>query len=644
MVTASTQKTRPLGNSAKRPRRNLAALALVVMVSLALSVAALPQIEERLMGGRLRQDEATMRLVTEVIRGALSRTEALPALIAERPILRDILRDPDNTGLLPFANEQLRQTALSLDISDIYVMDTFGTTIAASNYRLDRSFIGQNFRFRPYFTDALDNGIGRYHALGTTSGQRGYYFAAPIFDGTRILGVVAVKITLDRFEAAWRDSDSRIFVTDQHGVIFMADRSDWLFRTLGPLSEAALEEIQSTRQYPITLLTPLSLRREAVSLSDFRSNALTRMVITTSEQGPEQRQAFLAQQSLIASAGWRVNILTPSGSARTEALGLLAILWLVILIAGLSAAILLQRRAQLLERIAAQRELAETLEARVQERTRDLNSANTQLRQEVEERTRTEDRLRQTQAELVQAGKLAALGQMSAALSHEFNQPLAAVKSYAENAATFLDRGRGDEARENITRISHMADRMASISKHLRNFARRPQDQLRDIPLRAVIRDALDLLDPRLRRAKVDLILDLPPEDDEIMVVGGRVRLQQVLVNLLSNALDAMADVSAPILHLSVTDEADDMIALRLRDQGHGLSQDAQAQLFDPFFTTKEVGQGLGLGLSISYNIIRDFGGRIEARNHPEGGAEFSLHLRKAVPQTPSVPREMKKA
>lgn len=623
-MTATYAPSLFMGN-AKRPKRNFAALALVVLVSLALSIAALPHMEQRLMEGRLRQDEATLRLVTEVVRGALSRTEALPALIAERPILRDILRDPDNSGLLPFANEQLRQTALSLGISDIYVMDADGTTIAASNYRLDRSFIGQNFRFRPYFIDALANGIGRYHALGTTSGQRGYYFAAPIFDSTKILGVVAVKITLDRFEAAWRDNDSRIFVADQHGVIFMSDRPEWQFRTLAPLSEVAMEEIRSTRQYPMTLLKPLALRREPFIATRGEDSRLSRMTIT-SDDGVVSH--YVAQQSLIATARWRVNILTPAGSTRAEALGLFAISWLIILIAGLSIIILMQRRTQLLERIAVQRELAETLDARVQERTRDLNNANAKLRQEIEERARTEERLRRTQAELVQAGKLAALGQMSAALSHEFNQPLAAVKSYAENAATFLERNRAEEARENITRISLMADRMASISKHLRNFARRPQEQLRDIPLRAVIRDALDLIEPRLRRAGMEVILDLPSGDDEIWVIGGRVRLQQVLVNLLSNALDAMVDTKTPKLELSITEGVEGMVCLTLRDNGTGLSQDAQTQVFDPFFTTKEPGHGLGLGLSISYNIIRDFGGKIEARNTDAGGAEFTLHLR----------------
>lgn len=598
-------------------RRPLAAWALVVLVSLGLAAAALPTIEARFMAQRIRQDEATLRLVTEVLRGALSRSEALPALIAERPIFAAVLRDPDNEGLIPFANEQLRQTALSLGVSDIYVMDAQGTTIIASNYRLPRSFIGRNFAFRPYFTDAIANGIGRYHALGTTSGERGYYFAAPVFDAGRIIGAVAVKMTLDGFETAWRDGQTRVIVTDRHNVIFMSDQRDWHFRTLGPLSEAAIAEISVTQQYPLALLSPLSFEA---------STGAARQELVIEDPAGAGARRYILQQALIASAQLRVGVLTQSASARTEALGALAILWLAILLVALLVAVFWQRRAQLLERIERQSREAETLEARVRERTRDLAQANRKLSTEIDERIRTETRLRQTQAELVQAGKLAALGQMSAALSHEFNQPLAAVKTYAENALSFLERGREGEARDNIGRISTMADRMAAISKHLRNFARRPQEKLRPAPVGAVLRDAMDLLQARIERARAQIaITGLPPDD--IWIMGGRVRLQQVVVNLVSNALDAMAGQSAPPrIEITLTCH-EGMAHLALRDHGTGLDVAARDQIFDPFFTTKDVGQGLGLGLSISYNIIRDFGGKIVADNHPQGGAIFTLIL-----------------
>jgi len=601
---------------AKSSRKSLSALTLVVLVSLALAVAAIPRIERYFMIQNARQDEATLRLVSEVLRGVLAGTEALPVLLAERPILAQVLREPDNSGLVPFANEQLRQTALSLGVSDIYLMDVEGTTVASSNYRLERSFMGRNFAFRPYFTDALAGGVGRFHALGTTSLQRGYYFAAPVLDGTEIAGVVAVKITLDGYEDAWSESISTVIVGDANNVIFMTDRQDWLFHTIGALDESAIEAIASTRQYPIAQLQTLSFEQSG-SLDGLEE-------LTISQAGATE--TFVMQERLIALAGWRIKVLTPTGPARAQALVAFSALALLVLLIGLIVAVLLQRRAELVERLEAQRGQQELLERRVRERTLDLDVANRQLVQEVEDRRTTEQRLRQTQNELVQAGKLAALGQMSAALSHEFNQPLAAVKAYAENAATFLDRGRATEARDNVTRISGMADRMASISKHLRNFARRPQEKIGPIPLLAVIQDAADLMEARLRQAKAQVIRHDFPRS-EIWVTGGRVRLQQVLVNLLSNALDAMAQQDEPLIEISYADRDGDEVSIIVRDHGAGLETAALDQAFDPFFTTKEPGKGLGLGLSISYNIIRDFGGRIEATNHPEGGAIFTLTL-----------------
>lgn len=599
-------------------RQAMRNLALLVLLAIGLAFAALPRIERYFITETAAREEATLRLATASLRGTLARSEALPALLAERPILSEILRDPGNEGLLPFANEQLRQTARTLELADIFVMDLSGTTIAASNYRREASFVGRNFAYRPYFTDALSMGRGRFHALGVTSGQRGYYFAAPIIDNTEVLGVVAVKILLEGFEQTWRDGDNTIIVTDSSNVIFLSDREDWHFRTIGPVPEPATEAIAQTRQYPLNRLSPLPLSRESLGP-------------TTDLLRIGDSEEYVTNVGLIAAAGWRVWVLTPTRPAILQARQTLASIILVILFAGLVGALFLQRRARLLERLDQQRHHREVLEARVTERTADLHDANAQLRQEVEERRMTEARLRKTQNDLVQAGKLAALGQMSAALSHEFNQPLAAVKSYADNAATFLDRDRPEEARRNIGLISQMADRMAAISKHLRNFARRPQERIGPVPLVPVLDDALALMRARLAEAGVEIRYDRP--EGEIMVMGGQVRLQQVLVNLLSNAIDAMEDQATPVIEITV-EARDGRWQVQVRDHGPGLSEASLAQLFDPFFTTKSPGKGLGLGLSISYNIVRDFGGSLDAHNHVGGGAVFVVDLAPASNET----------
>ncbi len=246
----------------------------------------------------------------------------------------------------------------------------------------------------------------------------------------------------------------------------------------------------------------------------------------------------------------------------------------------------------------------------------------------MEERTsdlaRVNQQLRETQADLIQAAKLAGLGQMSAALSHEFNQPLAAVRNYAESAALLMARGRTDEAADNVSRIAKLVDRMASLGQHLRNFARKPNEKLGAVPLATVLKDTLEIVAPRLNAAGARLDIDLG--DPAPAVLAGPVRLQQVLVNIITNAADAVEGREDRRIELTAR-EKDETVTIALRDHGEGVPPAIAARIFDPFFTTKGVGKGLGLGLSISYNIVKDFGGELSVANHPDGGAVFSIVL-----------------
>ncbi|MBO6637781.1 MAG: sensor histidine kinase [Roseitalea sp.] len=618
----------------KGVRANAAAwLATIVLGAVAISLAALPGLERTFLLRDGERSEATLRLAVEGLRGALRRHEPLPTLIAERPILRTFLNNPGDVALKAEINEQLRQSAIALQASDVYLMDVTGLTIAASSYLKKLSFVGRSFHYRPYFTQALAGGLGRFFALGTTSGERGYFFAAPVVEQDTVIGVVTVKFTVDEFEALWSEGDGEIIVSDLDGIIFMSTRPDWHFRAFSTLTDQMLDRIAEARQYPLDRVT--ELRNNRTPLSDRIS------LITVDDAGASTE--FVSSTMAIPDAGWQVTILSPTGAAKTQALAVLALVAMVIVSAAMIAAIALQRRARLAERFEAQRTTQELLEKRVAERTGDLNTANSKLVDEIEERKATEAQLRKTQADLVQAGKLAALGQMSAALSHEFNQPLAAVKVYADNATQFLDRARIDEARDNVKRISQMTDRMAAISNHLRNFARRPQQKIGPVPLVAVVDDAIDLMEARLKTTSAKIAFDRP--DQEIWVIGGHVRLQQVMVNLLSNALDAMESNPAPIVEISIAGDGD-RCAIKVRDHGDGLHGDQKAQIFDPFFTTKSPGKGLGLGLSISYNIIKDFGGHLSATNHAETGAIFIVDLKRveslshAEPATRSVAAE----
>lgn len=596
-----------------------ALVAGMIGVLLAAVLVVFPALERVYLGQDGEREASTLTLAVEGLKGSLRRFEALPALIAERPDLARALRDPADAELIARVNRDLERTVEAVGLSDIFLIDPTGLTIAASNHWKELSFVDQNFAYRPYFTGALAGGQGRFFALGTTSGERGYFFAEAVRDDAgRILGVLAVKFTVDTFEDAWRNGPNEIVVLDADGVIFMASRPEWHFRSFDPLTREALAAIAATRKYPMDQVRPLEAERQAL---DARFDRLA----ITAESGRTER--FLVQSRMIPEAGWRVLLLTPAEPARARAAGTVVFSALLLALLGLIAAVVIQRRIQLQERIRAALSMQEELEHRVAQRTAELERANLHITQEVEERRAAEIRLRKTQTELIQAGKLAALGQMSAALSHEFNQPLAAVKSFARNASAYLDRGEPDKVRRNIAMIDDMVDRLSGISTHLRNFARRPGERTEPIPLLQAIDAALAIVEPKMRAAGARVVREAA--DEPLWVLGGLVRLQQVFVNLLSNAVDAMEDQPDPVIELSVSaDEAGVRIAVR--DHGGGMTEDEIACLFDPFFTTKEPGKGLGLGLSISYNIVRDFGGNLEARNHPDGGAVFVVTLTRA--------------
>ena len=561
-----------------------------------------------------QRGQTTLRLAVSALRGHMNRFEPLPALIADHDDIKELVTHPEDAALRQRANDYLKEINGLLQSSDIYVMLPNGDTIAANNYDVPGTFVGQNFAYRPYFQDALAGREGRFYALGTTSLKRGYYFSAPVLVDTRVAGIVVFKVDVDAIEASWQSGDDVIIVTDPEGIVFMTGRADWLYSSILPLTKERLARTQESRRYADANLR--ELRAEAGVLD--RKFPL----LTVPDLGG--RNEYLDVSEGMEDAGWTVHVLVETRSARAQALTVIVAALMMLGLAALVGTLLAQRRARLAERMELQRSAQAELELRVDERTADLARVNTRLAEEVDERRATEERLRQTQADLIQAGKLAALGQMSAALSHEFNQPLGAVKSYANNAATFIDRQLYGEARDNIFRIAALTDRMASISRHLRNFARKPNEQLEAVSLVEALDTALEIVGARLKAADATVEIDLG--DAPPAVIAGSVRLQQVLVNLISNAADAVEGTSDRRIHVSAR-AAGNRVQLSVRDHGPGVPAAIAARIFDPFFTTKGVGKGLGLGLSISYNIAEDFGGKLSVVNEPDGGANFILDL-----------------
>ncbi|WAC45862.1 ATP-binding protein [Pseudomonas sp. SL4(2022)] len=581
-----------------RPRwRSLAALALLLTPLL----WPVQQLAERYYSGVLvEQNRQTLDLYVANLLGTLRRYEVLPPILGDLPALRMALQQPDQQSARDSANRLLDQVSAQTGADVIYLMDPNGKTLAASNWKQTDSFVDRNFAFRPYFREAIAGRQGRFFGLGTTSGKRGYYFAAAVRDGERNLGALVVKVDFDHTETLWGNTPEQLLVTDANGVVILTSNSQWRFTASRPLDAAERAAIAANLPYPTQAPPPIKL--------DARN--------------------WIRQDRELKETGWTVSILAPRSlldrPVRTALVAAGGILLLLMLLLGL----LMQRRRHYLERIALDSQARQQLEQRVLERTLDLERLNSRLKQEVLEREQAQQELVQAQDELVQASKLSALGTMSASISHELNQPLAAIRSYADNAGVLLDHQRSDDARANLKLISQLTERMASIIAHLRAFARRDRHAPESVALQPAIDDALALLAKRRQAMQVELIRDLP--DATLWVQAGETRLRQVLGNLLANALDALSEVPQPRrLWLSAEVTASG-IDLHLRDNGPGFSQEALQRAREPFFTTKTSAQGLGLGLAICDTLMRALGGELLLANHADGGAQLTLRLRAA--------------
>lgn len=585
-----------------RPRVLLALAGLAMMVLAVWQVHRLA-LQNALVAAEARA-ETTLRMASNALEGDLARYEVMPQLLAELEPIRDLFAHPDDPARRGAINQLLLDRNTELQSSDIYVMLTNGETIAASNYLLKDSFVGQNFAYRPYFIRAAEGGHGRFYGVGTTSGVRGYFFSAPIYlpASDQVAGVIAVKIGLDRTEAGWRGGEQEIFVTDPEHIVFLSSDPALLYGSLTPLTPERLARTEASRRYSDQPLHEISLQ-----------NADQAGVPLVTLSGGRE---MIAVEQEVADVGWTVHVLLDTAPARTEAQSKAIAAFLLLCLAGFGLAVLLQRRARSAERMMLEAQAKADLERRVEERT-------AELKREVAERRATEAELRAAQANLLRVGKLAALGQMSATLSHEINQPLAAARNYADSAAILIERGDTTRARENLGHILTLIDRMAAIGRHLRNAARKPKDRLEPVVLAQLLAETQIILAGNLARAGATLELELPPDLPPLR--AGATRMQQVLVNLISNAVDAVEHQSDRRITLRA-EHAEGRIKLFLRDRGAGISPAIAERIFDPFFTTKGVGAGLGLGLSICYNIIRDFGGEISALP-ANPGTEFVVTL-----------------
>ncbi|WP_221930912.1 ATP-binding protein [Telmatospirillum sp. J64-1] len=581
-----------------RPRpRPWLLFALAALVLLLGALWGAGEIGRKLALAELLGDaEASATLHAGTLENALDKQRALPFILAQDPDFRAALAAPQDEERLAALNAKLESLSTGGGMSIVYLMDRNGTAIAASNWREPTSFVGRNYAFRPYFQRALAQGAAEHFAMGNVSHLPGVYLARRIDGPDGVLGVLVVKMDFRKLEADWRAYARPAFVADERGIILITSLPEWRFRTLAPIPPQDKNAIRASLQFGAAPLDPLPA---------------------------DSHDGFLEVTKAVASTPWTLHLLAPTQQAVSRSVFQMRTLALLSVSALLAfAALQLTRRERLLAHSAAQEAIRLDLENRVVARTKDLLAANRQLQAEMEERQRAEAHQQQLQDELVQANKLALLGQITASVAHEINQPVAAIRSYADNAALYLARSQPDSVERNLKTIAALTERIGTITDGLRAFSRKATGQIEAVSPAAAISGALLLLGHRLRQSDVELVTEFGPEG--LLAAAERVRLEQVLVNLLQNSLDALAGTPAPMIRLSVAEDGGE-VRITVADNGPGLPPQVMQALFTPFVTTKE--SGLGLGLVISHDILADFGGCLEAENSAEGGACFTLIL-----------------
>lgn len=563
---------------------------LIVAGTALVTVAAMRHAERQILADDAQRANQQLALYATSLHTLIERYRALPAVLALDPELRSALTGPVSPQQQDALNQKLEKINGAAQSSTLELLDRNGLAIAASNWRLPSSYVGHNYGFRPYFSQTRSQGTGRFYAVGVTSGIPGYFLSSAVLgDNNEFLGAMVVKLEFPELEREWRQGTDTLLVSDARGIVFIANQPGWRYRLLEALSPTDLAELKATRQYDKQTLVPLPHER----LRRFDDNSYLVRV-----EGPDGPAQYLWESLPLSAEGWTLHLLRRPQVAfedlRNAALAAAGV-WLTLVFVLL---FLSQRW-----RIAKLRQRSrEELERLVEERTRELRTA---------------------QDGLVQSAKLAALGQMSAALAHEINQPLTAQRMQLATLRLLLDHGRVDDAYKALRPLDDMLTRMAALTGHLKTFARKSPSGLREpLDLAAVVDQAMHLLEVRLRDEQILCTVDLVRP---ARVRGDAIRLEQVLINLLRNALDAMRDKPLKRLHIRL--EADQQLwRLSVTDSGGGIDEQDLPNVFDPFFTTKPVGDGLGLGLAVSFAIIHELGGRLTAENHGDG-ARFTVTL-----------------
>jgi len=539
-------------------------------------------VSNRLLTDRYTADtrsraEVRLALYTGNLMAELQRTSVVPLLLASDPDLISSLKGGDFSG----TSAKLIKLQAELGVASIRLVDADGRVVGATN----RNLLGTSHRNATYFVEAQRSKDTIFSAVRRDTGGFDFLYSRKVIDGSATLGVILVSVDLMKYERAWAGLQDAIMVTDSEGTVMLATEPRW-------------------RGLPSS---------EALALRDPPS-AIARALRATAEWTQDPPDAYVRGEAVMRTEarvpfrGWKIATFTAYGSVRDQVNGILAL-------EIMGFAILMAFTFYLLSRRAWSRSLS------FQRESAELRLLNARLQRAIAEREKVKKDLEVAELTLAQSSKLAALGEMSAAVSHELNQPLAAMKTYLAGARLLLQRKRLDEALSSFQRVDDLIERMGAITRQLKSYARKGGEAFEEVDLRACVSSALAMMEPQLKARVVKISRGMPRQ--AVMVMADRLRLEQVIINLLRNALDATKDMKDPQIDLLLS--AGETATLTVRDNGHGITD--LENLFEPFYTTKKPGEGVGLGLAISSGIVTDLGGRLTARNGEGGGAVFEMQL-----------------
>ncbi|WP_407334376.1 ATP-binding protein [Enterovibrio sp. 27052020O] len=549
----------------------------------------------------------------EKLAAELARYSEIPVVLSADPRLKRLLRVPKSTRLLTDTNQLLADWNARLNSDVIYVMDRNGLTIASSNHQQESSFVGYNYNYRPYYQQAMEGNKGRYYALGVVSDKRGYYFSYPIWDGETITGVLTLKVDLSIIDRIWDQQAFDYLIADPLGVVFYSSRDEWLYQSLSILTENQKSAIRASRRYGDSSLS---------SLTDYQDlDAIKPLSALSLGIKEKDRESVLLSSTSLGSAGWRIYGFIPTSN-----------IWPVVLQATLLFAtfygLLILVITAWLQTVKTQRKLAllnDELEQKVASRTASLEETNSALRQSIQQYEEAQHALRQTESELIQAAKLAMLGEMSASINHEINQPLAAMRTYTENSIKLMQKERYDAVSTNLNTLNELIGLVADIVARFKIFARKQNQSSKSrASIDDVVTASIKLSEASFNKKGIHIDCQVPEQG--LQVNADTVQLEQVVLNLLSNASQSVANTPAAQIGITIHTHLD-RVSLCVWDNGPGMDNNTKKQIFAPFYTTKK--EGLGLGLTICRRIVEGFGGSLQVRDHASGGAEFIVNLQR---------------